>query len=146
MHEDWRAVTSNNGKASVYFGAKSAPGSLVCPVWGEGAVGEGCGGGREVVRVTESKVPPVKWDGGSELKVSRCLENECPLFLAFRGWRQRSLLGHRREPLALSACFQSPFLLRQPLSFSFSYFLFGFRFHLFVFRKRGRGRERDGEK
>lgn len=40
------------------------------------------GGEGEVVRMTESNVPPIEWDEGSELKM-RCIENKCLLFLSF---------------------------------------------------------------
>lgn len=62
-----------NSKAFTCVSAKSDPGSLVCP--------GGCGG-EGVVRMTDSNVPPIEWDEGSELKV-RCIENKCLLFLAF---------------------------------------------------------------
>lgn len=52
--------SAKGGKAHSCLGAKSDPGSLCARVEER----------REVVRMIESNVPSIKWDEGSELKVS----------------------------------------------------------------------------
>lgn len=60
--------------------------------------------GREVVRKIDSNVPPTKWNEGSELKVSWCLENKCLIFctLVF-GDRDPSFVP-QHDLLTLFAC------------------------------------------